>query len=88
MSSANTPTLSDDRYLGINPEQRKIARQLYDNVINLLFPDWQSQIHALSTISGVECRNYLGFIKTLEERRTFFNHFVTVLPLASWPVCL
>jgi glucuronate isomerase len=44
-----------------------------DNVTNLLFPDWKSQINRLSVISGIECNNYQNFIKALENQRAFFK---------------
>jgi glucuronate isomerase len=44
-----------------------------DNVTNLLYPQWKSQIERLAKVSGIECSNYKGFISALEVRRAFFK---------------
>jgi glucuronate isomerase len=44
-----------------------------DNVINLLTPDWQDNITALSEVSGVEVNSYPSFIEALEKQRAFFK---------------
>jgi len=44
-----------------------------DNVINLLTPDWQENIDALSQVSGITVHSYATFIQALEERRALFK---------------
>ena len=43
-----------------------------DNVTNLLFPNWKENIVKLTQVSGIDCRNYQGFIQAIEKRRAFF----------------
>lgn len=44
-----------------------------DSVTNLIFPNWQNQIDALSNISGIEVKSYKSFIEALENRRAFYK---------------
>ena len=44
-----------------------------DAVVNMLAPDWQQKIDALSDVSGITVDSYRTFIQALEERRAFFK---------------
>ncbi|MBN1348896.1 glucuronate isomerase [candidate division KSB1 bacterium] len=43
-----------------------------DQVTDIALPEWRKNIDNLSQISGIDCTNYRGFIRALEERRQFF----------------
>ncbi len=44
-----------------------------DNVTNMLFPDWKTQIDRLSLLSDMDCKDYTQFITALENQRAFFK---------------
>jgi glucuronate isomerase len=44
-----------------------------DSVIDLLTPNWQENIRALSSVSGIEIGDFKSFILALEQRRVFFK---------------
>jgi glucuronate isomerase len=44
-----------------------------DAVVNLETPGWREQVERLSQASGVDVRDYHGFITALENRRAFFK---------------
>ncbi len=44
-----------------------------DNVINLTIANWKSNIDTLSTVSGIQIKDYASFIQAIENRRTFFK---------------
>ncbi len=44
-----------------------------DGVINLETDGWQSNIHTLSEVSGINVKDYMTFIQALEQRRTYFK---------------
>jgi glucuronate isomerase len=44
-----------------------------DNVTDILYPDWRSNIDRLSDVSGIDCLSYDGYISALEKRRIFFR---------------
>jgi glucuronate isomerase len=49
-----------------------------DTAINLAAPVWRKEIEALSSVSGVEVRDYKSFIKVLESRREYFKSYGAV----------
>jgi glucuronate isomerase len=44
-----------------------------DNVFNLLTPDWQGNIAALSEVSGIDVKSYPSFIEAVEKQRATFK---------------
>ena len=44
-----------------------------DSVVNLDAPNWRSNIDKLSEVSGVDVMDYESFIRSLEQRRSFFK---------------
>lgn len=49
-----------------------------DGVFNILSPDWQKNIEALSDMTGITVHSYSAFIRALEERRAFFKRMGAV----------
>lgn len=44
-----------------------------DDVLDLSFPEWRSNIEKLSVVTGIEIDSYTNYIKALEDRRAFFK---------------
>ncbi|MDZ7260714.1 MAG: glucuronate isomerase [candidate division KSB1 bacterium] len=44
-----------------------------DNVTDFGYRNWRENIDKLTTVSGVDCTTYKGFIEALEKRRAFFK---------------
>jgi glucuronate isomerase len=44
-----------------------------DAVVNLDTPGWRAHIDTLSTLSGLDVRDYPAFVRALESRRAFFK---------------
>jgi glucuronate isomerase len=44
-----------------------------DSVINLDTPNWRKNIHALSSVSGIDVGDYHSYIRAIENRRAYFK---------------
>ncbi len=44
-----------------------------DSVVNIRSPYWNSQVHAMGNLCGIEIDSYEKYIQALENRRTFFK---------------
>ncbi len=46
-----------------------------DAVVNIDRTDWLQHLQALSKVSGIDIRDYRGYISALEDRRAYFRSF-------------
>ncbi|MBN1782072.1 glucuronate isomerase [bacterium] len=78
LSTADSPTDLLEAHEEINKsgwKARIIPSFRPDNVTNIHFPEWIKQLRKLEEITGFDCSSYSGFIKALEDRRTYFKKF-------------
>ncbi len=73
-TDAATDTLEHHRALRESGWKGRIVPTLRpDAVVNLDAPNWRKNIEALSSVSGIEIKDYRSYIRALENRREYFK---------------